>query len=102
MTPVEVVRARGYCEARGFGHCSNPLGLPLQVHEKGRGVFRQHCRRYEDAMLLLCPGHHEWITAHPAEAYAVSQRDGMDLVWGPDTERRLKELGWTSKAVEWT
>ena len=95
MTPVEQVKARAGCEARGLGQCGDPLGTGLQVHELGRGVWRKHCRNYTEAMLLLCPQHHEWVTRNPVQARAVG------LAWGPDAQAKLAELGWTSKAVTW-
>ena len=63
----------------------------FEVHELARGSWRRHARQFPEAMLLVCLGHHSWITHHPEQAHVLG------LAWGPDSEARLRELGWTSK-----
>lgn len=95
---VQQVERRGMCEARnvlGKIPCGDPLGTGLQVHElkRGnpwRGIIRES---YPEAMLLVCPDHHEWITLHHGEAVVLG------LAWTEGTARvRLAALGWRSKS----
>jgi len=93
----QIVRSRQRCEAAGVapGPCANPLGLPYQVHKLKRGSFyRRIMREYPEACLLVCPGHHEWITNHTPAAV------DLGLAWDDAQARaflqrkgRMKRIG---------
>ena len=85
------------CAARGIvcdPPCGDPLGTGLERHHLGRGQWRKIADEL-GAVIDLCPAHHEFVTREPVKAHAVG------LAWGPDSERRARDLGWVSKAVPW-
>ena len=67
----------------------------IERHHLARGPWRAIIDADPDlqwgATIPLCAAHHGWVTHNPEKAHAV------DLAWGPDSERKLRELGWQSK-----
>lgn len=74
---AQVIARDGGCRARGIapGRCEGRPGrAPLEVHEvQGRGV-RPGGHLDPENCLALCPGHHDWVTTHPAEALELGLR----------------------------
>ena len=61
--------------------------FPSEVHELGRGAYRQSCWLEPELCIGLCRPCHQWVTEHPTDA----QSRGLALA-GWQVEQRLNAL----------
>jgi hypothetical protein len=84
--------ARAECRRIVLGRdrmCRGDCGRPAtEVHELGRGAYRQSCWLNPELCLGLCRECHQWVTEHPLEA----QDRGLALP-GWRVEQLLNEAG---------
>jgi len=57
---------------RGHGLTDVPCRrVPSEVHELGRGAYRQSCWLEPELCIGLCRPCHQWVTEHPTAAQAL-------------------------------
>lgn len=59
--------------------------VPSEVHELGRGSYRETCWLDPELCIGLCRPCHQWVTEHPHDAVEA----GLAM-WGWQIEQRLR------------
>lgn len=71
-------------ECRGYGTLIHCTKTSTEVHELGRGAYRQTCYLDPELCIGLCHSCHAWVTGHPDGAHNL----GLAL-WGWEVQQIL-------------